>query len=81
MKNGSLQEITPELAYLEFLDNLNEDERTWLYWVNLAFVPPFYKYKNPYLTLKKLKLPLIKTFLATVKVFFQNSKQILKKGQ
>jgi hypothetical protein len=81
LKNESLKEITPELAYLEFLDNLNKDERTWLYWVNLAFVPPFYKYKNLYLTLKKLRLPFIKTFLATLHVLFRNKRQIIKKGK
>lgn len=73
IQGKGLKEITPVAAYLEFVENLNETERLWLYWVNLALVPPYYKYKNKYLSRCNLKLPLFKTFYSTIKTVSLNS--------
>jgi hypothetical protein len=44
-KNG-LQAISPYEAYHQHLESLTNDEKSWLYLVNIGKVHPFYKFNN-----------------------------------
>jgi hypothetical protein len=47
---------TPSEAYQEYLAYLLPAERRWMYLVNRGLVPPFFRYRNPYLSAKHLRL-------------------------
>lgn len=50
LSDKKLKKISEEEAYSNFLSKLSEKEKEWLYLVNLGKVPPYYKYKNSFLT-------------------------------
>jgi len=51
-----LPPLTPSEAYQEFLAYLAPAERRWMYLVNRGLVPPLFRYRNPYLSAKRLRL-------------------------
>jgi hypothetical protein len=54
LEASSIPVLTPELAYAEYLGMLSQRDREWLYLENLALVPPFHAFGNPYLTRQSL---------------------------
>ncbi len=55
-KSGKFKTLDPVEAYKEFLHELSDKEKGWLYLVNKGMVTPFYLYQNKYLTGEYLNL-------------------------
>ena len=60
-------ELTEEEAYIEFLNNLEQDGKDWLYLVNRALVPPYHKFHNLFLNKKDLNINFIKSIRVLLK--------------
>lgn len=60
-------ELTGREAYAEFLNNLEQNGKDWLYLVNKALVPPYYKFCNPFLDRKGLNI----NFIKSIKMLFE----------
>jgi hypothetical protein len=49
---------TDEEAYADFLSHLSDAEKEWLYLVNKGLNPPYYNFRNPFLSGRRLGMPL-----------------------
>ncbi len=56
LEQTNLEELSVKEAYTAFLDYLTENERQWLFLVNLGLVFPYRHFKNTYLSLQSLHL-------------------------
>lgn len=54
LKQKNIESLSDLEAYNIFLKHLNNNEKEWLFLVNNGLVLPYYKYKNPLLSAKKL---------------------------
>ena len=54
-------------AYTEFLETLSLTEREWLYLVGKSFNPPYFKFCNPYLSGRQLRIPFFRRTALLVK--------------
>lgn len=66
-RTHSLPELSAEEAYSYFIEALPVEGREWLFLANKKLVSPFYRYANPYLSRKNLKLSLARAFLIWLK--------------
>jgi hypothetical protein len=52
--NPALVEVDPIEAYGEFLARLDKKGRRWMYLVNKGLVPPYFRFRNEYLSADRL---------------------------
>jgi hypothetical protein len=60
VKRSSLPILSSKEAYQNFLNALDVAAREWLYLVNLGIVEPNFRFHNPYLTRRSLKIGLLR---------------------
>jgi len=57
-KQSGLKKLSAQEAYAQYLENLDEQAKEWMYLVNLGLVCPFYKFSNCLLGRKSLGIGL-----------------------
>jgi hypothetical protein len=67
--NSSLQLLTEQEAYRNFLNHLDTKGKEWLYLVNKGLVEPYYRYSNRYLTRVKLGIDMSTAFRLLSKIY------------
>jgi hypothetical protein len=51
-----LPQLDPTTAYTEYVESLDRPGRRWMYLVNRGLVPPYFHFRNDYLSASELKL-------------------------
>jgi hypothetical protein len=72
-----LPELDPVTAYAEYVESLDKTGRRWMYLVNRGLVPPYFKFRNDYLSADELNLGAVDLCVATFRCMLLRSRGLL----
>lgn len=79
MTHPLLPELDPVSAYAEYVNSLDKAERRWMYLVNRSLVPPFFQFRNDYLSASGLSLGAFDRGTAIARSMLLRSRGLLRR--
>ncbi len=74
-----LPELDPVTAYAEYVESLDKAARRWMYLVNRGLVPPYFQFRNDYLSASELNLGAVDLSIAIFRCMLLRSRGLLRR--
>ena len=79
IKHPLLPELDPISAYAEYVSSLDKSGRRWMYLANRGLVPPFFQFRNDYLSASRLGLGAVDRSAAIARSMLLRTRGLLRR--